>query len=230
MNEVLNKFSKNLMNSFFKDESKNKLTRHRKIYNLKLDFITQYKPSIKSLRNAYLKEENKRRNRGSVVDGAQGGVLKKGFRVHKQSLSSHLVEKEPVVRSSGRMLSKDSFHYFEVTDFERKRSKRELDASKQKNFRVFSKNSLICPKQVFAESPSVKVADVMLMRMSKQTQSCKHDQVVKNQGVKREKRVKPRSFSPVKPVKQFKRVIDLTIKGWDKIPSFDNFLLSSESN
>lgn len=230
MNEVLNKLSKNFMNSFFKDESKNKLTRHRKIYNLKLDFITQYKPSIKSLRNAYLKEESKRRNRGNAGNEEKCSSLKRDFRVHKQSLSSHLPEKQSFVRNSRKMLSEDSFHYFEVTDFERKRSKRELDLNKPKNFRVFSKNSLIYPKQVFAESPNVKMADVMLLRLNKQAQSCKHDPVIKNPNTRKEKKFKPRSFSPVKPVKQFKRIIDLTIKGWDKIPSFDNFLINSDSN
>lgn len=230
MNEVVNKFSKNLMNSFFKDESKNKLTRHRKIYNLKLEYMNQYKPSIKSLRNAYLKEENRRRNRLKLPDDKLQDTFTQSFIVHKQSNSSNFVDKHSFYRKSPIKISQDSFHYFEVTNPEKKRSKLELDSQKLQNFRVFSKNSLISPKLAYAVSPKMNMAQLMLMKRSKQVQSCKHEQEVKKNEIKRVKKFVPISFSPVRPLMHLKRVSELTLKGWDKYPSQETFLLNSENS
>ena len=218
------------MNSFFKDESKNKLTRHRKIYNLKLEYMNQYKPSIKSLRNAYLKEQDhRRRNRLKLPFSQLPDTLAKSFTVHKQTNSSNFVERHSVHRKSPMKISNESFHYFEVTNPEKKRSKRELDSQKLRNFRVFSKNSLISPKLVFAESPKMNMAELMLMKRNKEVQSCKHEQEAKKIDFQRAKKFVPISYSPVRPLKHLKRVSELTLKGWDKYPSQETFLLNSEN-
>ena len=228
MNEVLNRISQSNLTSFFKDESSNKLMRHKKIYNLKLDYLTKYRPSLKSLRQNPNSNKHQKKVNKSIftIDDIEDPM--KTFIIHKQATSLNCMEKKVLIAKSPKKFEHNSFRFFEVSCNERKKMKYEQNFEKFGNFRVFSKNSLISPKFAYAESPRVFKNTVKRLKQENKIKSCKHEPLLKKIEDRPLRRILPLVISPIKVNVRLKNISDGTIRGWDKFPSMENFVFSPE--
>jgi hypothetical protein len=224
MNEVLNRIHQSNLTSFFKDESQNKLMRHKKIYNLKLDYLTQYKPSLKSLRQNFQSESKKPKGHKSIfTNDSFDDPLTRTFIIHEQSTSSPIIEKKIFFSKSPNKNSNNSFHFFNLSNNDRRRVKNEQNLKKFKDFRVFSKNSLISPKNVFVESPKIDKNQLRHLKQVRNIKSFKHEPEMRKIEERPAVKVVPLMISPIRIDVHLKKISDGTIKGWDKFPSTDYF-------